>query len=190
MKKLLVLTCGLSLILFSCKESKKTTDSTADSQPKTESKMSQPVITFEKSPCFGTCPTYKAEIYENGTIDFTGTRFVKLVGNFKINIGEDWVKDTRKKAFEIGFMEMEEKYDGNVTDLPSTHTMINYKGTSKKVTARYNIPNELKDFNTSIHNDIMALIDKNAETLKKNQELRESRKRDIQKRPTNTIDRN
>ena len=172
--KNILLTLFIAAGLFSCKKD----NTTATQELKEEVKASNiPTLVFEKTACFGTCPIYKAEIFEDGRMVYTGTRFVNLVGTYTISFPVEILKDFQKRATDISFFELEEKYDGNVTDLPSTITTFNIKGNSKTITARTNIPDALKDLNLDIHNKIMSIVNPNAEAIMKRVKDREELKR-------------
>ena len=40
----------------------------------------RPMLALERGPCHGTCPVYGVQLFEDGRVRFTGTRFVKPVG--------------------------------------------------------------------------------------------------------------
>src|SRR4051812_16205110 len=39
-------------------------------------------VTFERTPCFGTCPVYRVNVNGNGEVKFEGIRNVDSVGTF------------------------------------------------------------------------------------------------------------
>ncbi len=182
MKKILYVLMAIGLVFTGCKKGEKTADASTESTP-VQSKESTPVIVFEKTPCYGTCPNYTASIYKSGLVVFEGKRFVDLIGEYKFNLGEDWVKLTINKSKDINFFEMEDRYDGNVTDLPSTYTTINWKGESKKIKARYEIPQGLKDFNLFIHNSIMKQVEANGDKMKRYKEQQNVKMNQREKKP-------
>ncbi|HET9987201.1 MAG TPA: DUF6438 domain-containing protein [Kofleriaceae bacterium] len=38
-------------------------------------------VTFERTECFGTCPTYRVKIHRDGRIDWHGTANVRVIGD-------------------------------------------------------------------------------------------------------------
>lgn len=42
--------------------------------------VAQPMLALERGPCHGTCPVYGVQLFADGRVRFTGTRFVKPVG--------------------------------------------------------------------------------------------------------------
>ena len=160
MKKLIYLI--LVIGVFSCKNSNNSsTSKSKDAEPEKTSKLSaeDPVLLFEKTPCFGTCPTYNVVVYGNGNMTYKGKRFVKFVGEKEFKMSESFVELVLTKSKEINFFEMKELYDQNVTDLPSTITTVIDGENNKKITARAGIPTELKAFNRWIHTEIMKVVE-------------------------------
>ncbi len=48
--------------------------------PAAAQENSQPVITLERTACFGACPVYTLSIYADGTVVYNGERFVDVEG--------------------------------------------------------------------------------------------------------------
>ena len=101
---------------------------------------------IERTPCFGQCPTYNMTIYSDGFVEFHGVRFVDMIGDFTTQISDKKLEEFRKRAREIGYMELNDKYDGMVTDLPSTTTTIVLDGKKKSVYRRYDYPKRILTF--------------------------------------------
>lgn len=110
----------------------------------------KPLIDFRQTVCFGTCPVYSATIYEDGTVDYHGEQHVDLKGSHKFKLSEGAMIDLKNKIKKLNVSELKKEYDGNITDLPSTH-MTFYLGDGQdnqviKVRARYGIPDNVDDF--------------------------------------------
>ncbi len=82
-------------------------------------------ISFEKTVCFGTCPVYNMTIYGNGKISYTGSRFVKKSGTHELRAKSEDLKQLFDHLYNMEFDKLKDRYDTNVTDIPST--IINYK---------------------------------------------------------------
>ena len=39
-----------------------------------------PVLTFDRTPCFGRCPAYSMQVFADGRIDYEGKRVVPMMG--------------------------------------------------------------------------------------------------------------
>lgn len=99
-----------------------------------------------RAPCYGKCATYEITIYENGFVELNGIRDVDLIGKYTSQLTVDQVQNFRIRANRVGFMDMEEKYDGMVTDLPSATTTIVLNDVKKSVYRRYNFPRSILQF--------------------------------------------
>ncbi|MFT6501972.1 MAG: hypothetical protein ACJASQ_002097 [Crocinitomicaceae bacterium] len=99
-----------------------------------------------RTPCYGNCPTYDMTIYENGFVELNGIRGVDLIGKYTSKLTVDQVQNFRIRANRVGFMDMEDKYDGMVTDLPSATTTIVLNGIKKSVYRRYDFPRSILQF--------------------------------------------
>ena len=68
------------------------------------------------------------------------------MGLHRGRIGRDTLEALLNEAERIGYFGLEDKYDGPVTDLPSTLYRMVSGERDKAITARYKVPRELKDF--------------------------------------------
>lgn len=98
---------------------------------------------LERTPCFGRCPTYKMIIYSDGFVEFDGIRDVPMIGKYTTKISEKQLQEFVHSGRAIGFLEMEDRYDGMVSDLPSATTTMVLDGQRKSVYRRYDYPQRL-----------------------------------------------
>lgn len=101
-------------------------------------------LSFERTPCFGTCKAYRIEVYRSGFATYDGRSNVEKQGKHEARIDEDTMRAILSRAEELGFFGMKDVYDGEVTDLPSTHLRIQANGQNKKVIGRVGQPAEFK----------------------------------------------
>ncbi len=137
MKQILLL---FLLFTFACSSSKNI------SEKKEKQVKKELIISLERTPCYGTCPIYKMEIFSDGSSFYHGERFVDKTGYFQFTVSNETIDYILKRAEEIGFFEMEDKYTGNITDLPKTITFIKSEKGEKKIVNYYNAPKILKEF--------------------------------------------
>jgi hypothetical protein len=162
---------GVSLLLTGCKSQKEVVEEVAtpaeiesDSAPAESFVTEEPVqdtvkertffASINRGACYGSCPTYKMVIYSDGFVELEGFRAVELIGSYTTTITKKEMDDFVKKANEIGFMDLEDKYDGMITDIPSTTTAIVINGVKKEVYRRYNYPKRILHFET-MFDDLM-----------------------------------
>ena len=103
-------------------------------------------LSFERSQCFGECPAYRITINNKGQCLYEGFKWVERSGRHHAEISEDVMLAIRQKAENIGFFDMKDKYDGPVSDLPSTIIIMSTDAERKQVIDRFEGPKELRDF--------------------------------------------
>jgi hypothetical protein len=91
------------------------------------------VITLERTPCFGTCPAYRVVVYGNGTVVYKGTAFVAVEGAQKSQVSPQAVRDLVGEFYSTGFFSLSDRYEAQVTDLPSQTTSITIDSVTKTV---------------------------------------------------------
>lgn len=157
MKTLTLLSISLSTFLvLSCK----TTESGLKdaSENETNEQLEKSVFAhIERSPCYGKCPTYKMYIYTDGTVKLEGIRFTEKIGNYEATITKEQMQAFTDKANEIGFMEMEDKYDAPITDVPSATISIVIDGKRKEVYRRADYPKSILTFE-ALFDDLLEIL--------------------------------
>jgi hypothetical protein len=103
-------------------------------------------FSLERTPCFGKCPAYVITIQRDGSATYVGRSNAEREGTYTGKVDEATMVKLLDKANEIGFFDMQDKYDGQVTDLPSTIIRVNANGKDKKVIGRYRTPSSFKPF--------------------------------------------
>lgn len=120
--------------------------------------ITEPIIEFKKTVCLGACPVYSVKIYDNGYISYIGESHVPIIGQKSGYINKEDLDRIIIKADAIDFFNLDNTYDGNVTDLPSTFITINLNGKKKTVHARYEYPDQLSDLMSLVHDIIIKNI--------------------------------
>jgi hypothetical protein len=100
---------------------------------------------LERTPCFGKCPTYVVRVRANGSAIYDGRRFVEREGMYEGLLTAEQMRSLLTRAEALGFFSLQDKYDGNVTDLPSTVIRIHTGDRDKKVVGRVGTPRAFKD---------------------------------------------
>lgn len=105
------------------------------------------VLRFEKTPCFGTCPVYTVELDSTGEARFSGLQNTATQGEAFFRISPRRLRGILRRARQLGFWEMQPKYDATITDIPSTIlTLDDPIMGRKRVEARANFPESLGSF--------------------------------------------
>ncbi|NNF02575.1 MAG: hypothetical protein HKN22_07800 [Bacteroidia bacterium] len=96
---------------------------------------------IERTPCFGTCPSYKISIYESGYTIYHGKRFVKKIGVYSTRISERKVEAIKEIALALGYFEFDDEYvNPLIADLPSCITSVRNQGTYKTIKVNHEDP--------------------------------------------------
>jgi hypothetical protein len=112
---------------------------------------------ISRGACYGTCPTYKMYIYNDGTVLLDGIRFMKPLGKYHASIDKAEMDKFVTKAKEIEYFSLKDVYDGRITDIPGTLTSIVIDGKRKQVYRRYNYPQRILRFEELFDNLLTTL---------------------------------
>ena len=137
-------------------ETPATTESTEIQFGGTEKKDSL-FLSFERTPCFGTCKAYRIEVYRSGSATYDGRSNMEKQGKHATRIDEGTMRLILARAEALGFFHMKDVYDGEVTDLPSTHMRIQANGRNKKVIGRVGQPAEFKQLAAYVEELLLPL---------------------------------
>ena len=108
-------------------------------------KEAGPVITFERTPCFGTCPGYSMKVFADGRVAYEGRRAVPLMGPRELRLPAATVAEMLRMAREAQFEQFQESYSRGVTDLPSTIVAVRQpNGQLKTVTVEGGAPENVQ----------------------------------------------
>lgn len=149
----------ISLLILSAMSADAPTETPINSTPPNEivSPIEEEVfIRMERTPCFGQCPSYKITIFNTGRVLYEGYSFVDQEGNFETSLSKAELARLKKKIDEIKIFALKNKYDTNITDIPSCLIYVNDGEQTKKIYDRYGAPEDLKDFEKLI--DKLVLI--------------------------------
>jgi hypothetical protein len=101
-----------------------------------------PVITMRRPWCFGTCPIYSLEIFQDGKLHYNGEKFVAVIGPQEGRIPPAAVKALIESFYKIDYFDLKDVYetqqnpDGSMTmvsDLPTTYTSLRVGSRTKSV---------------------------------------------------------
>lgn len=104
-----------------------------------ESDESEPiqVIYYERTVCFGTCPSFIFTMKSDGSATYEGRNFVDLIGKYDGESSPIEIAEVMQVAKQCGYDTLQTAYDNPmVMDLPSTITVIG----DKEVLNRYKGP--------------------------------------------------
>ena len=164
----LLLLCFFGLNLTACAQKttvqKATTKKSSKkaSSPKLAPTEAGPVFTFERTPCFGTCPGYVMQVYADGRVAYEGRRAVPLMGKQDLKMPASAVADLLRQAQAAHFEQFEEKYSRNTSDLPSTVIAIRQpSGKFKTVVVEEGAPDNVRQLFAAFSNQLDAIAQLN-----------------------------
>lgn len=103
-----------------------------------------PVITLERTHCFGECPVYKITIYDDGSVVYEGKDYVKHKDRATSQITKSELDELIREFEKIDYLNLDENYASSAkncpelwTDNPSAITSLNWKGKTKTVRHYY-----------------------------------------------------
>jgi|ERR1700682_462166 len=140
-RRLLFLSC-LSLIVLAIPVWVFASRQTSQLSNLTDSELKEVVIRLERTRCYGNCPAYKLTIHGDGRVEYDGADNVKVKGKKEAGIGLADVKRIVSEFDKAGYFSIEqfkrEKCSCTLcTDMPTTITEIQVKGTSHRVEHYY-----------------------------------------------------
>jgi hypothetical protein len=92
-----------------------------------------PILEFEKTPCFGSCPVYKAQVFKDGYVKFDGTYNVKAIGPNEFRFPKDTLNNLLTYFREVNLFQYDTTYMSGATDLPSTVITFRDQGKEKRI---------------------------------------------------------
>lgn len=101
-------------------------------------------FSIERTPCFGTCKAYRIEVYRSGSALYNGRSNMEKQGPHTALISTETMAAVLAHAEAAGFFAMQDTYDADVTDVPSTTIRIIADGKDKKVMGRVGQPAAFK----------------------------------------------
>ena len=107
----------------------------------------EPVLVYQRTPCYGRCPAYTASIFADGRVEYDGQRFVSLLGKHTLSLPPDTVAAMLAEAKRIKFTSLADRYAGHTSDLPATLITVHPAGQPlHAVYASEGIPSNLQDY--------------------------------------------
>jgi len=115
-------------------------------------------LRLERTFCFGSCPAYRLHVYRSGFATFEGRGDIEPMGMHRARIGADTLALLLAEAERSAFFSLDDEYDEEVTDLPSTYIQVVAGGRDKTVHGRYGIPPRFLAFRARIE-ELLLTVD-------------------------------
>ncbi|MBL7816178.1 MAG: hypothetical protein JNL70_14260 [Saprospiraceae bacterium] len=125
----------------------------ASNQPpqKEAEKTTRPVLVakINRTPCFGKCPVFTIELFQNGDVVYNGFAHVARKGRFVAKVSPEFIKGIENKALSIKYLSFANKYPNSpivLADLPVTITFIRIGDAQKQIINNFDAPRDLIEF--------------------------------------------
>jgi hypothetical protein len=119
----------------------------AESKPaeqSSQSAASAPVITLERTACFGSCPVYTISVSPSGDVQYEGRAHVRRLGAATARVPRERVDSLLSEVNRGGYFSFADRYTSPepacgryVTDSPSVITSVTLRGRTKRITHDY-----------------------------------------------------
>ncbi len=115
------------------------------------------VLSIERTACFGTCKSYRIDVYRSGFAEYVGRAHVELIGRGQGRVDQAVIERLVARAESIGFARMDPVYDSPVTDLPATTIRVAANGTDHTVMGRVGAPDQFRSLANQMEEELLAL---------------------------------
>lgn len=102
------------------------------------------IFSLERTPCLGTCPVFKLEVFSDGYVKYHGRNYVDLIGDYAGTLKPEQLKQVVNLFNQADFYAFEDSYNDGRLDLPATIIEYNSKKGYKKVNASTEIPRNFR----------------------------------------------
>ncbi|MFN0176403.1 MAG: DUF6438 domain-containing protein [Saprospiraceae bacterium] len=107
---------------------------------------SKPLAVYQKTSCFGTCPSYIVEFYNDGSVNWNGRANVLPLGQKRSKISADAYEKLEAKARAINFLNLKNSYpEEQIADASATILYMNIDGREKQVSDIFEAPKGLDE---------------------------------------------
>ncbi|WP_242918317.1 DUF6438 domain-containing protein [Pontibacter liquoris] len=121
----------------------------------------QPLLFFQKPPCYGTCPAYEATFYENGSITYIGYQYAPAADTLYLHLAEPALQQLRQEIDSLHYTSLQPTYLSRATDRPVTNFTFYLDGkVAKRIKHQQGGPPELLQFQKMLETLLTELIAK------------------------------
>jgi len=103
-------------------------------------------VLMGRSACFGKCPVYTIEVFETGTLRYTGKSFVDYEGVYEKNMGKEQAAQFIREFSALRPDTLKYIYEKLILDLPGVYYFITYPDSVQKVLNADSGPEFMKEW--------------------------------------------
>ena len=115
------------------------------------------IIGLERTGCFGSCPSFKFSISENGYAYYKGFAFVDLEGEYQTRVDQSFIQAILQKSKDYGYQSFKEFYWEPITDVPTSYSIIEDNTMRHHVLNQSEAPQDLIDLEAFIESEMKDL---------------------------------
>jgi len=127
------------LVIISCKSNKGLSSHETVTEKRSMEKRDL-AMSLKKGGCFGKCPVFHLNIYNNRYVEFLGKKHTDKQGTHVRNLDKETYKELVAAFEDAKFVTMEDHYDSNIPDLPLITISYNNGNQQKTVTGKRERP--------------------------------------------------
>jgi len=136
--------CGIIiLILLSCKTNKDLNTTSTKEVTKLEMDKNDLTFSLYKGGCYGSCPVYHLNIYNNRYVELIGKQNLDKIGTHARHLDKATYKELISAFNEAKFMSLEDNYPSDIPDLPLITISYNSGNHQKTITGKMERPEEI-----------------------------------------------
>ncbi|PZF71213.1 DUF6438 domain-containing protein [Taibaiella soli] len=90
-------------------------------------------VKMNRTACFGRCPVYSVEIYDNGLVRYSGQYYTDHQGVYETNIGKSKAQNLMKQFSKYRVDTCQNEYVSRISDIPGIIYNIKYGKTNKRI---------------------------------------------------------
>lgn len=105
------------------------------------------MLQYKTTSCYGRCPVYDFELFEDKTCTINGKLFYKVEGKNEGQLSDEQFQNLEMMIDSLDFFELQDVYDDTLLmDATTYYIALNIEGNYKQVKCRVNTPAHLRLF--------------------------------------------
>ncbi|MCB0641142.1 MAG: hypothetical protein KDC44_05855, partial [Phaeodactylibacter sp.] len=108
-----------------------------------------PLISYQRTNCYGICPAFEFQVCEDGSCWFSGTEDVKWLGQYEGKLDDLSLQALISRIDQLQPGKLFNHYPANgplLKDLPASVFVFHFGSVQKEVTMNYDVPVALEGF--------------------------------------------
>jgi len=111
-----------------------------------------PLLHFQKTRCYGECPSFQATILNNGTVTFIGNVNVPVTDTITFTLAPEELSSLKTEIENLDYTSLQDLYPTQWTDMPATLTTFYKDGKIvKRIKHLEGGPEALRIFQEKLH---------------------------------------